>query len=97
MIEERVVPAVERYVVGQRIRARGAIWEIEPPLVELEGTQVLALRDVANPLRTLKIISSVEEIATLRLRGSERRSPTTAAGAISTTRCSARCSRRREC
>lgn len=60
------MPAVaEAYHPGQRLRVRGELWDIDAPPIESEGTQVLELRNVLQPLRTLQVIAEVEAIEVL--------------------------------
>jgi len=50
--------------IGQRISLRGRIWEIEGTS-DCSNGQILSLRDVANPLETLRVVSGVECIEVL--------------------------------
>ncbi len=60
-----LVDAAARYHAGQRVRVRGELWDIDTPPSELDETQVLSLRNVLTPTRTLDLIAEVEAIEVL--------------------------------
>jgi superfamily II DNA or RNA helicase len=53
------------YHAGQRVRIRGEVWDVDAMPDEADGTQVLPLRNVLDPVRTIKVIANVEEIEAL--------------------------------
>ena len=52
------------YHLGQRVRVRGRLWDVEDAK-EAESGQLLTLRDPQDPSRMLRLLSAVEEIETL--------------------------------
>jgi superfamily II DNA or RNA helicase len=56
--------SAEPLAIGQRIRLRGRVWEVEGTSDGGNG-QLLSLRDVASPLDTLRVVSGVERIEAL--------------------------------
>ena len=64
MIENDTISANRSLAVGQRIRLRGRVWEIED-VSDAGGGQLLALRNVAAPLDVLRVVADVERIDAL--------------------------------
>jgi superfamily II DNA or RNA helicase len=55
---------VELLAVGQRVRLRGRIWEVEGTADAGNG-QLISLRNAADPLQTLRVVADVERIEVL--------------------------------
>lgn len=53
------------YHAGQRLRLRGELWDVDVPPAEQNETQILSLRHVMHPTRTLDVIAQVEQIEVL--------------------------------